>query len=90
MSRIVYIYCDAKRCETSPATPLTAERAGWTLGAEDICPTCSSGRCQGTLGRRPEWMSPDQWDGCRCLLEVGHDGPCECIHVVADRDAALT
>jgi len=41
-------------------------------------------RCRGTLGRRPDWMSPDQYDPCRCDLTTGHDGPHECEHTRAD------
>lgn len=37
-------------------------------------------RCSGTLGSRPSWMSPDQYDPCRCTLVVGHDGPHTCEH----------
>jgi hypothetical protein len=41
------------------------------------------GRCTGTLGSRPEWMSPDQYDPCRCRLDAGHDGPHWCEHLGA-------
>lgn len=37
-------------------------------------------RCKGTLGDRPGWMSPDQFDPCRCLLPRNHDGDHECEH----------
>lgn len=42
------------------------------------------GRCDGTLGGRPSWMSPDQYDPCRCDLPRGHEGPHECEHSRAD------
>lgn len=38
-------------------------------------------RCTGTLGSRPEWMSPGQYDPCRCRLDAGHDGPHWCEHL---------
>lgn len=38
-------------------------------------------RCRGTLGSRPSWMSPDQYDPCRCRLDRGHDGPHWCEHL---------
>jgi len=41
-------------------------------------------RCTGTLGSRPSWMSPGQYDPCRCDLTTGHDGPHECEHTRAD------
>lgn len=37
-------------------------------------------RCEYDLGTRPYWMSPDQYDPCRCLLPDGHDGPHQCTH----------
>jgi hypothetical protein len=40
-------------------------------------------RCKGTLGERPSWMSPDQFDPCRCTLPRGHDGDHECEHLQA-------
>lgn len=39
------------------------------------------GRCRGTLGTRPGWMSPDQYDPCRCYLDRGHAGPHWCDHL---------
>ncbi len=31
-------------------------------------------RCPAILSRRPEWMSPDQYDPCRCRRATGHEG----------------
>lgn len=41
------------------------------------------GRCPHDLGRRPSWMSPDQYDPCQCLLAAGHEGEHECEHTRA-------
>lgn len=38
-------------------------------------------RCTGTLGSRPDWMSPDQYDPCRCRLDAGHEGAHWCEHL---------
>lgn len=37
-------------------------------------------RCRHDLSRRPEWMGVDQYDPCRCIHDVGHEGPHECKH----------
>lgn len=37
-------------------------------------------RCTATLGRRPEWMSPDQYSPCRCGRLKGHEPPHACGH----------
>lgn len=37
-------------------------------------------RCQGKLGDRPSYLSPDQWDACRCIRPRDHDGEHECEH----------
>lgn len=37
-------------------------------------------RCPATLGERPSWMSPGQYDPCHCRLPNGHDGDHECSH----------
>jgi hypothetical protein len=37
-------------------------------------------RCKGTLGQRPSWMSPDQYDPCRCTLPRDHEGDHACEH----------
>lgn len=57
-----------------------ASEHGWTFDAfgafaGDRCPDHADPRCTGTLGSRPGWMSPDQYDPCRCRLDRGHDGP---------------
>lgn len=44
-------------------------------------------RCTHDLGRRPSWMSPDQYDPCRCLLPKGHDGEHECSHTRAGAES---
>lgn len=38
-------------------------------------------RCQRTIGSRPSWMSPDQYDPCRCRLGRSHEGDCWCEHL---------
>jgi hypothetical protein len=40
-------------------------------------------RCAGTLGSRPWWMSPDQYDPCRCTLLASHEGDHQCAHTAA-------
>lgn len=35
-------------------------------------------QCGCDTGRRPYWMSIDQYDPCPCVLPGGHDGPHEC------------
>lgn len=42
-------------------------------------------KCGKGLGSRPSWMSPDQYDPCPCLLDLGHEGDCACSHVNVDR-----
>ena len=41
-------------------------------------------KCGKDVGSRPSWMSPDQYDPCRCLLGLGHDGGCACSHTLAE------
>jgi hypothetical protein len=41
-------------------------------------------RCRGTLGDRPSWMSPDQFDPCRCTLPRDHEGAHACEHTEAE------
>ena len=45
-------------------------------------------RCTHVLSRRPEWMSPDQYEPCRCELPAGHEGEHECGHTRATERAA--
>jgi len=40
----------------------------------------SGTECGKDVGRRPEWMSRDQYDPCRCLLAFGHEGDHACVH----------
>lgn len=41
--------------------------------------TCDP-RCNGNVGRRPDWMGVDQYDPCRCTLPNGHAGAHTCEH----------
>ena len=43
-------------------------------------------RCKATLGERPGWMSPDQYEACRCTLPRDHEGEHACEHVPAGGD----
>jgi hypothetical protein len=40
-------------------------------------------RCTVDVGSRPSWMSPDQYDPCRCTLPRGHEGAHACEHTIA-------
>ncbi len=42
-------------------------------------------RCTVDVGSRPSWMSPDQYDPCRCLLPKGHVGNHTCGHTEKSR-----
>lgn len=67
---------DRYRDAASALNALVAERRRQEVDRRPL-----GGRCHGTLGSRPEWMSPDQYDPCRCRLEDGHDGPHWCEHL---------
>lgn len=57
----------------TPTPSLAARLERYGRGVEPV-------RCLGTLGKRPSWMSPDQYDPCRCELPNGHDGDHRCEH----------
>lgn len=79
MTARTYLSCDGPKCtETTP--DWLADERGWTREHGDLCKRCSTGKCAGTVGRRPEWMGVDQWDPCACVLPAGHDGDCACRH----------
>jgi hypothetical protein len=41
-------------------------------------------QCAGKVGKRPSWMSEDQYDACRCKKLNGHDGDHGCEHTDPD------
>lgn len=41
-------------------------------------------RCTVDVGSRPYWMSPDQYDPCRCKRPAGHELPHACDHENAE------
>lgn len=47
-------------------------------------------RCTETLGTKPWWMSPDQYDPCRCWLAAGHEGDHQCDHTNPEFDGDWT
>jgi len=69
-------------------TSAEADAIRRALDASPTEPEPVDQRCTGTLGSRPSWMNPDQYDAaggpCRCDLTAGHDGPHECEHTRAD------
>lgn len=67
-------YCGSDNDQKCP-NPLSCDDDG----CERLDP-----RCRGKLGSRPSWMSPDQYDPCRCDQPKGHDGPHQCQHTRAD------
>lgn len=46
--------------------------------------------CGRDAGRRPAWMSLDQYDPCPCVLVAGHEPPCACEHIVAEHAPTST
>lgn len=46
----------------------------------------SDPRCTVDVGSRPGWMSPDQYDPCRCTLPKDHEGAHACAHTLAKAD----
>ena len=59
--------------EMAHRVEVAAERVLSLLGESPVPDEPRDERCGGTLGRRPYWMSPDQYDPCRCDLPAGHD-----------------
>lgn len=35
-------------------------------------------KCKKDVGKKPYWMSADQYDECPCVELKGHDGACKC------------
>ena len=52
--------------------PVQVTATARLVGAE-ITPEPAPARCGARLGKRPEWMSPGQYDPCECDLPAGHD-----------------
>ena len=64
-----------------PGTHLAmAEYRRWSSPAVLVGRKRHETRCTHDVGRRPSWMSPDQYDPCTCTLLAGHEPPCRCIH----------
>jgi len=76
--------CDGKWCGETASERRAAEEGWCRSDGHDLCPRCSTFKCAGTVGRRPEWMSPGQYDACLCVLVASHDGPHRCKHDEAD------
>lgn len=65
----------AVACDPAPTTTIQlvgaskASCGGYIdLGGTELEPK----KCGKKLGERPDWMSPDQYDPCRCDLPEGH------------------
>ena len=64
-----------------PGTHLAmAEYRRWTSTAVLVARKRHETRCPRDVGKRPRWMSPDQYDPCQCTLTAGHQPPCRCLH----------
>lgn len=64
-----------------PGTHLAmAEYRRWTSPAVLVARVRHETRCPRDVGKRPSWMSPDQYDPCQCVLTAGHQPPCRCRH----------
>lgn len=76
------VTCDGARCRSEGVYIEQLAERGWSQPTPGffLCKRCSSGKCSGTVGRRPYWMGVDQWDPCLCVLRLNHDGKCRCEH----------
>jgi hypothetical protein len=57
-----------------------AEYETWTSPTVLVSRSVVEAACGRDVGKRPSWMSSDQYDPCPCVLKAGHQPPCECRH----------
>jgi hypothetical protein len=77
----VQLSCDGLRCHEHTSFVGKRQPTDWLIAGDYVlCPRCVAGKCGGTVGQRPGWMSPDQYDPCMCVLAFEHEGDCVCKH----------
>ena len=57
-----------------------AEYETWTSPTVLVKRDVIDATCVRDVGKRPSWMSPDQYEPCSCTLKAGHEPPCICKH----------
>lgn len=79
---------DTGEYETYLRIPMVALHKRFHVTPEPQCRFCPppDPRCTVDVGSRPGWMSPDQYDPCRCTLPKDHDGAHACAHTLAKAD----